>query len=183
MKIEVTNIRKSEDEFDGKVTIIINDSIVIENISVYNNVAGKLTVSFPVIKGKGKNTSIFVFKSREIENEIKEKIIDAYNCNEISEGISEEMHVTDVSIMVFKGTKTKGIASVTLNDFLEIRLIDFKQKEKIDSLDHNVYEIYMHTYNGKENTVRKTIYSINSNLTKEIIESIYKKYKEEIEEK
>ena len=60
MKIEVTNIRKSEDEFDGKVTIIINDSIVIENISVYNNVAGKLTVSFPVIKGKGKNTSIFV---------------------------------------------------------------------------------------------------------------------------
>lgn len=184
MKIIVEKLRKIEsinNNVNGITNILLNDSLVVENIKIIEGENGYFVAMPSRQKTDGTFKDIVHPTTKDLAINITKTILDAFNYGSYNQGNLEEFHVTDVKIYLISNPETniKGISSVVLNN--EFVINDIKIIEEFVN-GQKTYKIYMPTWKYKEE-LRNVAYAIDKKLVEEIINKVIDKYKEEVKPK
>lgn len=182
MKINIERLRKIENEnnrLKGITSIILNDSLVVENIKIISGDKGYF-IAMPTRKrNDGTFKEIAHPTVAKMNADITKAVLDAFNYGTYNQGKIEEFHVTDVKVGIINSPKgnLRAIASVLLNDEFVIHEIKIVE-ENID--DKKTNKIYMPMWNDGE-VWKNLVYAIDKKLVEEIINKVYDEYKNNIQ--
>lgn len=178
MKIDIEDFKKVEKpttKIKAVTNIVLNDSLVVENVMVLEG-DNALFVTMPSVK-KADGTSIDVAHPTTVNlaADITTSVLDVFDTGSYNRGPAEEMHVTDVRIKLIdsRDTKVKAIVNLLLNNEFAIngiKIID----EKVGN--DKVHKIFMPTYKFNDEW-RNIVYAINQKFAEEMIDKILAEYK------
>jgi len=181
MKIELLNLERfsadsnlAEFKIVGSVDIILENSLVVENLKIIKNEDNNLFVAMPSKKtATGRIVEVAYPITDVFADEISKVVIAGYNGEKINDQISEELVITDMKIRIIEDLDNiKAKIAILFNDKFVVNDIFILEK-------NNKLKVVMPSKRDKQNktTTRNIVYPKNEEFGQYILKKICNKYK------
>lgn len=180
MNIKIDSLQKNDKEgskLAGVARIILNDSLVIENVKIINN-ENKLFVKMPSVKSTDDTYIDIAYPTIEsVRENIENTILNCYRYSIYEDGLVEKFYITDVKVerIEIPNSKVKAIASIVLNNKFAINRIAVIDKGEREDGSLDISLGFQKVLRGK--TPIHLVSVIQRNLSEEILHEVFEEYR------
>lgn len=174
MKIRIEHLYRNNDtnsKLLGVVKIVLNDSIMINNIKIINN-NGSLFVAMPSIKINDQYEDVCHPATIELRNDITNAVINAYKNNIFEVGYSETFYISDIRVYKIDNGRCKAMVNLLLNNIFAINYCYIVDNTKPTDKDINIAFSFQVDANGVP-----YVSILSDSLKEEILKKSFEEYK------